>query len=148
MSYGSGSGSSGGGLPLPPLGLPPLFMPHSSSYNHNNNSSNSNRIDPGAGILPPPRRSRTPSFQGSPYSSTPAGGPSSSSFSTSFDNRYGAFSVPPQSQGTTSADLLTPRMTACLPCKRGHLKCGRGMRPCESFLNGHPSSPVLFFIQC
>ena len=144
-----------GGLPPPPLGLAPLSpIPASSSY----------RMDPGAGILPPPRRSRTPSTSTPSFSTSSfTAGPSSHFASSMFDNRYGAFSVPPQKNypsldpsSSSTTDSITPRMTACLPCKRGHLKCGRGMRPCascikrgkaEECLEGIPPDQAQVFIR-
>lgn len=144
-----------GGLPPPPLGLAPLSpIPASSSY----------RMDPGAGISPPPRRSRTPSTSTPSFSTSSfTAGPSSHFASSMFDNRYGAFSVPPQKNypsldpsSSSTTDSITPRMTACLPCKRGHLKCGRGMRPCascikrgkaEECLEGIPPDQARVFIR-
>lgn len=133
--------SSGSRFPPLSLDFPPPFPSSSSS-----STSSNTRIDPGAGILPPPR-SRTPSLAGSSFN------PSSTFFSSSYrplssldpnnyPSRHGAFSVPPpafpsssSSQGkatsSSSNSGITSRMVVCLPCRRGHLKCGKGMRPCQ-----------------
>jgi hypothetical protein len=95
--------------------LPPLFPPSPTS-------STSNYFDHSS-MLPPPRV-RTPSFS------------SNNLFGTSNSNRYGAFSVPPPALPSTTTTSITSttattRGTSCVPCKKGHLKCGKGQRPCQ-----------------
>ncbi|KAK9899268.1 hypothetical protein P389DRAFT_194270 [Cystobasidium minutum MCA 4210] len=91
-----------------------------------------------ASLAPPPSmsgRSRTPA----PFTLPPLGGSTSIVSGFPYD-RSGALSVPPlgstssrqsnSSTTTASADSSSTRVISCLPCKRAHLKCGRGTRPC------------------
>lgn len=132
---------------FPPFDLPPILP---------------SRNRTGAPSIP--ARPRTPSSLNFPAlgfaTSSVAGLPplSAASSSTIPYDRHGALSVPPPSSNSniTSADYLTPRMIACLPCKRSHLKCGRGMRPCnqcikkgriEECLEGVPPDQARMFLK-